>query len=350
MAVTKQTYTATATWTASQLADIFQSAFIDAGLMTDWHDSFLSGSVQNRILRVVHDGTKTYGATFYWFQFTTSGAYLQIATGWNTTTKVPIGTQYLDFVSTTTNSANGWQLLSASSTSTAELVRYSSNVDPQQNWFVFKSNSLRKTFTIQQPFTTLQNWLDLDKGIYSGFIHTDCTTGSGDNKRYGVVGFLRGPALRRDLVIGTSLRGSTSVTEYNNESAKISCASYAAVGNESGNFTVNIRAGFAWEDTFGSGGADKFAGSFILPCNFSNTNPAFTTNTNPVFHSMPISAYTTNSLSPDFGLTFHYATNSFSAGDTFVVNAGVEEWEVLDFSANNSAVTGASPLFLARTI
>ena len=58
MAVTKQVYTAAATWTASGLADIFQSAFIDAGLMTAWHDSFLN-TVENRVLAVDH-GTGAY--------------------------------------------------------------------------------------------------------------------------------------------------------------------------------------------------------------------------------------------------------------------------------------------------
>ena len=348
MPVTKQTYTAAATWTPSQLADIFRSAFIDAGLMTDWHDSFLSGSIENRVLRVQYNAARTYGTTFYWFQFSNTGAFLQLATGWNTASDIPSGTQWLDFVTTTTNAANGWQFFSGSALSTAELVRYTSGADTQQSWFVFKNSSNRKVFTIQHPSTALQSWLDLDRGIYSGFIHTDCTCAN--NKRYGVVGFLRGPALRRDLVVGSALNGSTTPSEYLATSAMISCAGYGACGNTSNNFTDNIRAGFAWEDATGAQGSDKFASSAILPCNFSGTNPAFASNSNPVFHSMPTSPYTTSSLPSDFGLTFHYATNTFSPGDTLVVTAGVEEWEIMDFAANNSAVTGASPLFLARTI
>ena len=42
MAVATEDYTATATWTAVQLADLFKDAFIDAGLMADWYDSFLN--------------------------------------------------------------------------------------------------------------------------------------------------------------------------------------------------------------------------------------------------------------------------------------------------------------------
>ena len=51
MAVTVEDYSATATWTASGLADIFRDAFIDAGLMTVWYDSFLN-TVENRVLEV----------------------------------------------------------------------------------------------------------------------------------------------------------------------------------------------------------------------------------------------------------------------------------------------------------
>ncbi len=57
MTVTKQTYTANATWTAVQLADMFRSAFIDAGLMADWYDSFLGSTYENRILRIHYIGT-----------------------------------------------------------------------------------------------------------------------------------------------------------------------------------------------------------------------------------------------------------------------------------------------------
>ena len=347
MAVTKQTYAATATWTASQLADIFRSAFIDAGLMTEWHDSFLSGSIENRVLRVQYDVSKTYGTTFYWFQFDTSGFLVQIATGWNTATDVPTGTQYLDFVTTTTNAANGWRPIAGASTSTAELVRYTSGADTNQSWFVFKNNNLRKVFTITDESSTLESWLDLNNGCYGGFYHTECSTGS--SRPYGLVRFLRGPALRRDLILGTALNGSTTASNYMASSAAIAVSAYSTVGNASNTFNSNAELGFSATNTTGSV-TERSIGAIVLPCGFSGTNPAFTTNSNPVFSSMPFQPYTTNALPSDLGLTFHFATNTFSLGDTFVVSSGVEEWEVLDFAANNSAVTGASPLFLARTV
>ena len=83
MACTKETYTAAATWTPAQLAQLFEDAFIDAGLMTAWYDSFADSGIENRVLEITYDGTKTFGKTYYWFMFSTSGVYLHVATGWS---------------------------------------------------------------------------------------------------------------------------------------------------------------------------------------------------------------------------------------------------------------------------
>jgi hypothetical protein len=346
MACTKETYTAVNTWTASQLANLFRDAFIDAGLMADWYDSFLSGSVENRILEVTYDGTKTYGKTYYWFMFTTSGVFLHVATGWNASTDVPTGTQYLDFFATTTNStSNHWTMLSASSSSTIELVRYTSGNDLNQSWFVLKNSGTRRCFTVVNGAKDTQPYLDMDKGFFCGFCHTrpSCLLFSG------ALTFTRGPGLRRDLIIGSSLKGSSTNSDYSSSSASIPTLVYGAPGNASSNNNSNIITSFSADGNYTQQQGAR-AGAIILPVAFSDTNPAFTSNSNPVFHSMPFMPYITDSLPSDFGLTFHYATNTFSPGDTFVVSAGVEEWEVLDFAANSSAVTGASPLFLARMI
>jgi hypothetical protein len=353
MACTKETYTATATWTVSQLADLFRDAFIDAGLMTAWFDSFLSDSIENRILEVTYDGTKTYGKTYYWFMFATTGVWLHVATGWNAATDQPTGTQYLDFFATTTNAtANHWQMLAAATTNTVELVRYTSGVDADQSWFVLKTSATRFCFTIVNDAMTVQPWMDLAKGFFAGFswVLPYCAGPSATNRRFGTLTFVRGPGLRRDLTAGTFLNGVTDASAYSLQTARIGTICYGAVGNQSNQFTLN-------SDAFDTTGASAISASFgarpgaiILPNNFSGTNPAFTSNSNPVFHSMPFMPYISESLPADFGLTFHYATNSFSQGDTFVVSASTEEWEVLDFAANGSAVTGASPLFLARMV
>lgn len=330
MACTKQTYTAVATWTASDLADLFEDAFIDAGLMTAWYDSFLSITTENRVLEVVYDGAKTYGKTYYWFMFTTNGVYLHVATGWDEPNNVPSGTQYLDYFSTATNTTgNHLALLSASTEITVELVRYTSGVDTDQSWFVIKSSTSRVVFTIVNDAMTMQTWIDLNKGFYNGFAYNQFTTSG----QMGLVRWFTGPTLRRDILMGCGLTGSTNNVDYYN-TAREYLIGYRAVGhlsNSSANYNVNLPY-------------------ISLPVGFSATNPAYTSDSSPVFHSLTWNPYITESLPADFGITFHYATNTFSQGDTFVVSAGTEEWEVLDFAANPSAVTGASPLFLARMV
>ena len=330
MACTKQTYTATATWTASDLAQLFEDAFIDAGLMTAWYDSFLSSNIESRVLEVVYDGTKTYGKTYYWFMFSTGGVHVHVATGWDAPNNAPSGTQYLDYFSTTTSSTfNHWQMIYTSNTNTVELVRYTSGVDTDQSWFVVKSGASRQVFTIVNDAMTIQPWIDLNKGFYNGFAYE----GSFTYYTQGLMTWFTGPTLRRDIVMGCGLVGETSYNDYN-ANAREPLIGYRAVGHLSG-FNTN----YSYDHPY-----------ILLPVGFSATNPAYTSDSSPIFHSLMWNPYITESLPADLGITFHYATNSFSQGDTFVVSAGTEEWEVLDYSANSSAVTGASPLFLARMV
>jgi hypothetical protein len=332
MVCTKQVYNAVATWAPSDVANLFRDAFIDAGLMTAWHDSFLSGSTENRILEVVYDGTKAYGKTYYWFMFTTNGVFLQLATGWNTSTDQPTGTQYLDFLATTTNSpANHWTLFSGVSTVTLTLTRYTSGVDADQSWFVITSSTIRRCFTIASKNSTIQPWMDLTKGFYSGFAYSIFVpNGTMGNARWGM-----GPCLRRELVRGPGLVGATTITNYNDSIADESLLGYAAAGHQSNSMSSNININQPY---------------IFLPVGFSSSNPAYTTNSSPIFHSLPYSPYIAETLPSDIGITFHYATNNFSTGDTLIVTPGAEEWEVLDYGANSSSITGASPLFLARMV
>lgn len=342
MAVTKQTYTVAPTWTASQLADIFRSAFIDAGLMAEWHDSFLSGSVENRVLEIIYDGAKTYGKTYYWFMFTTSGAFWHVATGWNTSTHQPAGTQYLDFFTTTTNATTNHLSVggSISNTTVLNLIRYASGA---YNWFALQQASLRRVFTITPPSHTLQSWLNLDRGIFSGLSYVEAAT----ENNAGMVRFVRGPSLRRELTFGSSLIGDVTASNYNgvqNGTYPTNLIAYSAPGNVSNAYTSNL---FSLTSSQGKAGTN----SIVLPVGFTGTNPAYAANSNPVFHSLSPNPYTTTPLNSDFGITFHYATNVFDFQDKFIVTAGTEEWETLAF-ANNAIGNGtaASPAFLARVV
>lgn len=339
MAVTKQTYTATATWTASQAADIFRSAFIDAGLMTEWHDSFLSGTVENRILRIVYDNTKTYGTTFYWFMFTTSGVFLNLATGWNTTTKVPTGTQFIDYINTTTNSPNSaLQFASLSSTTNLSLIRYTSQDSPGVTWFNIRQGTNFVPFMIFPSSSQIVPWIDLNRTFFHHFITLILSTQFGNGA---TISFKSRLGLRRSFLLGASMPGDTT----SQTSCTLTSSCYTIVGRSTtpNNNDDDIGLSFSIPNILGF--------SFILPIGTTAANPAYATNSNPIFNGMPISLYVNNMMiPPDFAIIPHYQNNTMAPLDKFVVSAGVEEWEIIAVVNNSTAVTGASVAFAARIV
>jgi hypothetical protein len=326
MAVTKQTYTASATWTASQLADIFQSAFIDAGLMASWHDSFLN-TVENRVL-VVDYGTGTYDKTYYWFMFTTTGVFYANTSGWTAASDVPSGTQYLDYFATTTNATtNHVQLLALSTSTTVTLTRYTSG---NHTFFVLRSGASYYTFGIDHAAVSLQSWVDLSKGYHNGMVRASAATVASIT---GSIRFSTPFRCRRSILDGCINLGSTTLgTNYSDEQCTMQYSYLAAVSNNASNTAV------AAGDV-----------GFLLPYVSSTGNPAYSTDFNPVFTGIRHLSTVAANLPADFGITASRTNNTNAIQDTLTVSAGVEVWEVLAF-ANGAGTAGqASPLFLART-
>ena len=335
MAVTKATYTATATWTAAQLADLFEDAFIDAGLMTAWHDSFTAGSNAVRVLKIEHDNTKTYGNTFYYLAFTTGFVGVSIASGWDTATDLPTGTQYIDYFNNPNSTSSTWGdviSFTPSASSNISLDRYTSATDIKQSWFVLRQGLNRSTpFTVLHEDTSLHAWLDLSKGMISGYHNI---VSSVSNRR-GNIDFRMQNNLRRCLLIGSALRGETS-SNGRYHGINYSMNSYFGVGSVSAETSNNV-------------GTSGFSG-FALPVAKNSANPAFTTDYIPICTDLAWSIWTPTKLADDFGVYMHYADNTLAYGDRFIVTSGTNEWEVLNF-ANNSVVTdGASSAFLARVV
>ena len=346
MPVTKQTYTLNPTWTAVQHADLIRSVFIDAGLMTNWFDSFASGGIENRILEVVYDPSKTYGRTYYWFMFTGGQMAIALATGWNTTSKVPTGSQYLDFFTNTTNATtNHFIVYSWSTTTTLTIFRYQSQINPTFSWFLIRNGTSSSNFHISHSSVgqKILTWINLDRVFFHHFLI--CSLGT--NNRQGYIRFLQYLFLRRSYhPYGLALRGETYNGYYgvgtDGSYRFYPVNSYYGIGNDNANLGSNIIASnnFSIWTTSGIG----------LPVAFTNVNPAFPSNSNPVFTGAQYSQYLFDSLPDDFGLSMHYANNNIALQDTLVVSSGVEEWEVLNVSNNGTVTTGATPLFLARVI
>jgi hypothetical protein len=329
MAVTKETYTAAATWTAAQLATLFEDAFVDAGLMTAWYDTFLSGTVENRILEITYNGAKTYGKTYYWFTFTTTAIGVSVATGWNAATDVPTGTQYLDYFATTTNTQSNHYIVRTglATGTTAELVRYTAS---GYSWFAFRNGATPTPFFIAPAATGIAPWIDLDKVLFHHFILGLTSVTSATSTSHAFIEFSSVYALRRSYYAQGWLRARTAIGSYLDAWSTLG---YMALGNTS-NSTSND---------------NTTATHILVPYGFNNTNPAYTTNYFPIINGFSYSNYVTSSMPADFGIFFNYGVTAFAFGDRIVVTAGVEEWEVYGF-ANNTNADNASALIVARVV
>ena len=326
---TKQTYTATATWSAAQLAGLFQSAFIDAGLMTGWFDSFLSGTVENRILEVRYDNTKTYGTTYYWFMFTTGGVFVHTALSWNAASDIPSGTQFLDFFSNATNTTtNHRPLVSLTAATTTTLTRYTSTVNAACSWFVIRNGTTNQAFFIPSPgYGPSSTMVDLNRMAFNGML----ATAANSNGATSFIEFIHAACHTRRTFLGSAaIRGNTSSSSFTYVCTLQRYISFGNVNSGGNNIISSIFSGV------------------MLPTAFTNTNPALAADYIPVFTGPTASPYMAP-LPTDFGVAAYYASNAMTAQDTLVVTAGTEEWEMLSV-ANNTTTDSGRLLFLARVV
>lgn len=308
--------------------------------MASWYDSFLSGSVENRILEITYDGSKTYGKCYYWFQFTTTFAGVSIASGWNASTHQPTGTQYLDFYSTATNTtANHYSIAGTLVASTeVAIVRYTSGA---HSWFVLRNGATPFSFMITPGSATIVPWLDLSKTLFHHFVTAEVSVNSSTSTFSPArCRFVSNCKLRRSFVSGQSLSGATTfanayrdIPVYLHSFRALSCFSSDSSANQETFFSSPLLA----------------ATSFEAPTGISAVNPAYTSDYTPILFGISYSPYVNTPLPADFAIHFPFTATQFSFGDSIVVTAGVEEWEVLAF-ANNNQTTSPNPLLLARMV
>lgn len=334
MAVVKETYSAAPTWTASGVADLLRDAFIDAGLMTAWYDSFTNTGIENRILEVIYNGSKTYGKCYYWFMIDTTSVRVSVASGWNASTDVPTGTQYSDYYSTATNTtANHYAIISSLSTATQfDVVRYTSAIDTDYSWFVLRNGSTPFPFFIAPASAPVVTWLDLNKFLFHHIILPEYSFSASTATTLAETRFLDAYRLRRSYRDGQGLRSNTSASNYAVTNSPLH--SYRSMANNA---------------TGSASSASSTSSHIAVPYGFTQANSAFTSEYTPVIFGYSYSPYITEAMPNDFGLQFSYLSTSFSFGNRVVVSSGVEEWEVMDFR-NNSTTTSGSPLLLARVV
>lgn len=348
MAVTAQSYTANPPYTATDFAGIVRSAFIDAGHMVDWFDSFTSGSVLNRVLEITYDGSKTYGKTYYWFQFLGADMFMHASTGWNTTSDIPagvggVGTQRLDWISTSTNTtANHMRFAAFNANQALTIKRYTVGTF---TIFLFVNGTTTYTLLLDRT-APLSGWVDLNREIYVGAMWARTRT-SGSTA---MANFQSYPVRLRRSYLGKMMRSFTlSDAEYGvsntaaapwevwtaNSADLLSNYIYGAPGNDS-NSTANYNFGRQ---------------VILLPNGFNNVNPAFTTDEKPPFDQLVLSPYSALALpAGEFTIYPVYDNNTLQVGAVFKVVPGVEEYEILSCANSNLINDRPSMVIGARIV
>lgn len=327
MAVTKQVYSVDAGWTTTDVANMFKTCFIDAGLMTDWYDTFINSGIEHCILEIQYDPLKTYGKTYYWFAFTSAGAYIMLATNWDSVNHVPTGTQYVDYLNSATNTtANHRQILAYGNSASLSITRFTSG---GLSMFSIYGSSGRKLFMISPASSQIVPWIDLDKTMFHHYVEPLAVhpgTNGGVSSTY--VDFDVQLNLRRSFAVGHSQYNLTSASSYTS-GKPIGLYRYQH------NARVNNNSEFAINLPFGNPVA----------------NPAFSSYEYPIFTGLPYSPYITNSTLPsDFGIHFRLDTSTYSIGQVLQVSPGVQEWEIMHTVSGTTSSETATPMILARVI
>ena len=373
MAVQFESYNTNTTWTPAEAAAMFQDAFVDAGVLPPggWFDSFTSGSIENRILRIEHDNTKTYGTTFYWFMFSPSRVHIHICTGWNTTTKLPTGSNscidhpFWNAPATNTTAVHH-RFATPSSTVTLQLLRYTSAIDPTFTWFVLKNGASewRWFFHMGAPTSTL---CDLNRSCYLGMYvlwwARNTTTQSL------TFSFAMAPIWIRRLFLGSMASGATQY--LNSDASGFNNGFRAWSPGEYGNQSVLRTAGvlsslgylmparrlsaFTSPETgaiIGSSFSNVNEGYVIrLPLHDPSVNPAYTAFESPIWTGLPYSMYSPQLFPADIGFAATYNNNTIQTFDKYIVTPGTNEWEVIAATNGTQDATMQAPsgMILART-
>lgn len=342
MAVTYEAYTVPVSWTPDQFFDQLQAAFVDAGITV--FDRFSSGAYTHLVAEVVYDPTKVYGKRYYRFLINSGLLYCAISNGWNATTHVPTGDNYLDYHgnASATTTTGFMAMMALSSTTSAIVKRYTSGIDSDFSVFAILSGTSFCSFWMVPNGAALQPWVDLAKTSF-GMIHFPhiYTTG------YCIISMPFNLALQRDCYSGNGMTGGSNHSGYS-QNWWNSHYRYLVTGRSSYSYGGN------WPNQNMSQPFNQNSrpeNYITLPVNDSTNNPLYTSDKAPVFAGVPYNAYIQDALPADFGIAGLYS-NASTPGSQLIVQAGVEEWEIVAVrnNTNSPGSTYPSGAFVARTL
>jgi len=329
MAVIEIPRIAQAPWNIGQVCDAVKQAFIDAGLMTDWFDSFTNSGYEHRVLEITYNSSKTYGKTYYQFVFgadggSGSGIWVQTSTGWNASTHyargagTSVGVEGVDWRQNSgdLSPGQGFNLIGLSTSISFSITSYTSG---GRAFFTLRTGTNWRTFTIDSAGTTFRSLFDLNLGYHSGIYSVVAEEG-----QFKVLGLHR---VSRELLIGSSVGLGYG-------------SNYGAVVNSYSlpqNYPNNFYSAFP-------------AAGFVLPGWTTNRNPSAGSNFNPIFTGLRLTSIHAADLPSDFGITTIKNSNIMAIQDNATVTPGVEEYEILAFTNGGGGAVTNNPAFLARTI
>lgn len=349
MVVSKQSYVATAPWLNTTLADRFRSAFIDAGLMTDWHASFQRNSgVEHRVLKLDYQPGKRFGTQYYWFAFEPTGRVsVALSFTWSLVNNFPTGTRRVDFVGdfqgfSVNTGPNGGSLTHRAvvglvNSTTVTITRYTSGIRPDFSFFFIKAGTTETHFFFMPTSSVPQPWIDLGKNSLPGYMTVSLWEDSnGSVFSRSNIGFNHNFAPNRAVYV----RGAHSGIDYEFTAAGGRSARYTGMDSYLNAFTQFNYQTFAASDTV------------VLPVEKTRNNSDLSSDQTPVFSDVPYSFYVQDRLPVDFGLCWHFTNSTMETQDIFQVTVGTEEWEILQrFNrGNTSNYETGSPMFMARVI
>jgi hypothetical protein len=322
MVATVNTITLNPGYTAANFATAIRQSFIDAGLMTEWFDSDLASGIEHRILEITYNAAKTYGKTYYWFQFTGANMFAHIATGWNATTKLPTGSNYLDYIGLKTATTNHLRFANLNNSQVVTITRITSGERANFSVFFIRNGSTSFNFCID-PTAPRADVVDLDKVCYSSMMFARVRT-SGFT---GLANWQLFPMTLRRNFLGTWLREQTTVSEYG---ANNTASAPWEVGRDAGNRLPGTTYGWP-----GNASNDNLNASFnahvsmMAPVGHSANNTSYSSDYRPAWSGMRFNVYSDATLPTDFILLGVYNTITleiltyaeFFTGETYLVFA-----------------------------
>lgn len=363
MAVTVTTHSQAGTWTAAQLRSLFETSFIANGIMTAWYDSFTSGSCALGVVERVYDGAKTYGTSYYVFKFSTTNIFVYVCDSWDAVNHVPDGTVHDTYASgysfsstsggngdftfqnvtgasskTTSVSYGSAVAFTLSSTTTAELVCYTSGVDTAFKWFEFRQGTNYGSFMF--PVGVASNF-DLNTWFVNYLITVNGIRSSAGSTQLNFACLASGT--RRGLISGSTCGTDTSVT--------LADAAYLAAISACYRFETsfsNTSTGNGTTQSTASEASIRLPGTRAAQLNTPLPADLYYVHTG-VFYN-PYDA--TPNMPADFGIYVAQDGNTAIVNrDVLVVSSGVEEYTILHATPANTGSDGYGwGAFVARTV